>query len=229
VDDVTYGKLLRVPFNNNVGPDEAHVSNGDSGGGVFIFNSITNRWEIAGVTFAVDGPFSTSSTGANYFDAAMFDTTGLFVSAGSGPWIPAPNPSAFYPTEIAAHRRFIESIVMRLTHVRSQLTHGNAGTFPIELPSSGKPGIECRSGGPTNAYTLVFTFLNNVSVQNASVTAGTGSVTNFTVVGKVVTVNLVGVTNSQTITVTLTNVNEGVNTMDVEGAMGVLVGDTNGD
>jgi hypothetical protein len=224
VDDPPYGDLLRVPFNNNAGPNEAHLSVGDSGGAVFVFNSITNRWELAGINFAVDGPFSLSSTGVNPFDAALFDTTGLFVEGA-----PAPIPSAFYATEIAAHRSFIESVVMQLARVVSRKTHGAAGTFDVDLPSSGLPGIECRSGGATNAYMLVFTFTNNVAVQNATVTNGVGTVINFTVVGNIVTVNLTGVTNAQTITVTLNAVSDGTNTSDVEAAMGILLADTDGD
>ena len=224
--DPNYGALLRAPFDNNIGPNEAHLSSGDSGGAVFVFNSTTNRWELAGINLAVDGPFSTSSSGANSFNAAIFDTTGLFVQGDSTTWEAAPNPSGFYSTEIAAHRRFVESVVMQLTSVVSRKIHGMAGTFDVNLPSSASPGIECRSGGGTNDYSIVFTFTNNVSVQNATVSAGTGSVTNFTAVGNVVTVNLTGVTNSQTITVTLAGVSDGTNTSDVEAAMGVLIGDT---
>jgi hypothetical protein len=229
VNDDSFGALVRVPFDNNAGPNEAHLSAGDSGGAVFVFNPGTNRWELAGINLGVDGSFSTSSSGSNPFNAAMFDTTGLFAQSASVPWDPAPNPSAFYSTEIAAHRRFVESVVMQLTHVVSRKTHPNAGTFDIELPSSGSPGIECRSGGTTNSYTMVFTFANNVSVQSATVTAGSGGVTNFVVVGNVVTVDLTGVSNAQTVTVTLNNVSDGTNTTDVEGAMSVLIGDTNHD
>ncbi len=227
--DPSFGKLVRATLDNSAGPNEAHLSSGDSGGAVFVFNSTTSRWELAGINLGVDGSFSTSSSGTNPFNAAMFDTTGLFVDGGGGTWETAPNPSAFYSTEIAAHRRFVESIVMQLTNVVSRKIHGTSGTFDINLPSSGSPGIECRSGGPTNSYTLVFTFANNVSVQNATATAGTGSATNFTVVGNVVTVTLTGVTNVQTITVRLSSVSDGTNTSDVEAAMGVLVGDVNGD
>ena len=227
--DPSFGKLVRATFDNNAGPNEAHLSSGDSGGAVFVFNPTTNRWELAGINLGVDGPFSFSMNGSNPFDAAMFDTTGLFVDGGNGTWVAAPNPSAFYATEIAAHRRFIESTVMQLTSVVSRKTHGNAGAFDVNLPSTGSPGLECRSGGTGNNYTLVFTFTNNVSVQNAFVTVGTGNVINFTVVGNVVTVNLTGVTNLQTVTVILTGVSDGTNTSDVEAAMRVLVGDTNAD
>ena len=118
---------------------------------------------------------------------------------------------------------------MQLVSVVSQKSHGNAGTFNINLPVTGLPGIECRSGGATNGYTLVFTFTNNVSVQGATLTAGTGSADNFTVVAKQVTVNLSGIESGQTIELTLINVSDGVNSSDVQATMRVLPGDTNGD
>jgi hypothetical protein len=46
--------------------------------------------------------------------------------------------------------------------------------------------------------------------------------------GPQVTVNLTGVTNVQTITVTLFNVNDGTQMGNVSVSMGVLVGDVNG-
>jgi len=224
VNDPGYGELLRAPFSVTGGANEAHLSAGDSGGAVFVFNASSNAWELAGINLAVDGPFSNSSTGTNPFDAAMFDTTGLFVQ-GDQSWIAAPNPSAFYATEIAAHRGFIESVIVQLVKVVSRKAHGNSGTFDIELPETGATGIECRSGGVTNDYTLAFTFMNNVSVESASVTRGSGNVTNFSAIGNRVTVNLTAVASAQTIIVTLGKVNDGINTSDLEATMGVLLGD----
>jgi hypothetical protein len=226
-NDPTYGSLLRVPFDASGGPNEAHLSVGDSGGAVFVLNEGTNQWELAGINLAVDGPFSTSSSGTNPFNAAMFDTTGLFVEGDQGNWVTAPNPSAFYATEIAPREGFINSVVMQLISAVSSKTHGNAGTFNIDLPQTTGPGVECRTGGATNDYTLVFTFMNNVLVGGATVTSGTGRVTSFTMLGKEVTVNLTGVVNAQTITVTLTGVSDGINTRNVQATMGVLVGDVN--
>jgi hypothetical protein len=219
--DPSYGNLLRVPFDSNAGANEAHLSAGDSGGAVFVFNTSTNNWELAGINLAVDGPFSISSNGANPFNAAMFDTTGLFAQGG-----PAPNPSAFYSTEIAARKGFIESVVMQLTSVVSRKTHGSAGTFDVDLPETGKAGIECRSGGASNDYTLVFTFANNVIVQGATVSTGAGRVTSFSVAGNTVTANLSEVVTAQRIVVTLVRVSDGTNTSDVQATMDVLVGDT---
>src|SRR5438093_921392 len=83
-------------------------------------------------------------------------------------------------------------------------------------------------GGATNDYQMIINFATSVTVESASVTSGTGSVSSFSVSGSQVTVNLTGVTNVQRITVTLHNVNDGTSTGDVPVSMGVLVGDVNG-
>ncbi len=107
----------------------------------------------------------------------------------------------------------------------SRKIHGGGGTFDIPLPIGGPPGIECRSGPD---YQMIINFASPVTVASALVAAGTGSVGSFSVSGSQVTVNLTGVTNVQTITVTLGNVNDGTNIGDVAVSMGVLAGDTNG-
>ena len=109
----------------------------------------------------------------------------------------------------------------------SRKTHGAAGVFDIPLPLTGNAGVECRSGGASNIYQMIISFMTNVTVQSASMTSGTGSVSSFSVSGPQVTVNLTGVTNAQRITITLHNVNDGIHTGDVPVSMGVLIGDTN--
>jgi dockerin type I repeat protein len=110
----------------------------------------------------------------------------------------------------------------------SRKTHGAAGTFDVPLPLTGNVGIECRSGGGTNDYQMIINFAISVTVQSASVTSGTGSVSSFSVSGPQVTVNLTGIINVQRITVTLINVNDGTHMGNVPISMGVLVGDVNG-
>jgi hypothetical protein len=111
----------------------------------------------------------------------------------------------------------------------SRKIHGAAGTFDVPLPLTGSVGVECRSGGATNDYQMIINFASSVTVQSASVTSGTGSVSSFSGSGtSQITVNLTGVTNVQRITVTLHNVNNGTTTGDVPVSMGVLVGDVNG-
>ena len=60
----------------------------------------------------------------------------------------------------------------------------------------------------------------------AQVTSGTGQVSNVSVSGSVVTVDLTNVANAQTLTLTLFGVSDGTNTNDVSIRMSVLLGDT---
>src|SRR5947199_1289471 len=102
--------------------------------------------------------------------------------------------------------------------VVSRKTHGNAGTFDISLPQNGPAGIECRSGGGSGDYTLVFTFDRPVaSTGNASVTQGTATIapaspgaTNPAIGANPnqIVVNLTGVANPQQLVVTLSNVQD---------------------
>jgi hypothetical protein len=113
----------------------------------------------------------------------------------------------------------------------SRKTHGAVGDFDIPLPLTGTPGVECRSGqGAGTDHKIVVSFANPISsVGGASVTSGTGSVSGSPVIsGNTVTVNLTGVTNAQTIAVTLSNVNDGSSTGNVIVPMSVLLGDTSG-
>jgi hypothetical protein len=125
-----------------------------------------------------------------------------------------------------------------LTSAVSRKTHGGAGIFDISLPLTGSPGIECRNGGTTNDYTMVLTFLDNVTITGspqAQVTVGMGCVgsagacdANGTVTtnGSVVTIPITNVTNAQTINVTLYGVNDVGNNVIVR--MRLLTGDVNG-
>ena len=112
----------------------------------------------------------------------------------------------------------------------STKVHGSAGTFDIELPLDGS-GIECRSGGTNNDYTLVFTFAEPLSsVALASVSSGSGSVASAAVGADAhqYIVNLTGVTNAQRFGVTLSNVHDAAGNVSdtVSATVAVLVGDT---
>jgi hypothetical protein len=115
--------------------------------------------------------------------------------------------------------------------VVSRMTHTGAGTFDVNLPFTGARGVECRIGGASGNYTMVFQFANSLtSVGNAAVMSGTGSVSSraIGVNDHEYVVNLTGVTNAQYITISLTNVQDSAgNTGNiVSPQMGVLVGDT---
>ena len=87
--------------------------------------------------------------------------------------------------------------------------------------------MECRSGGATNDYQVVFTFASSVTFNSAGVTAGTGSINSGSGT-TTITVNLTGVTNAQRITVTLLGASDGTSTGNLDIPMGVLVGVRNG-
>jgi hypothetical protein len=151
---------------------------------------------------------------------------GLLVASQDGHYLALRTPTAI---------RIFGVPAVQLVNVTSVMTHGSAGTFNINLPLDGTPGIECRRGGAGGSYTIVFTFgLNLVSVGSASVTSGTGTVNTSMIDsgdshGYIV--NLTGVSNAQYIKVTLTNVidSAGNYTGSISQQMGVLFGDTNAD
>ena len=123
---------------------------------------------------------------------------------------------------------------VQLSSVFSRKVHGSASPLDIDLPLHGT-GIECRSGGVNGDYTMIFTFSNTLtSVGSASVTSGAGTVSSGMIDSSDAhqyVVNLTGVTNAQTITISLTSVNDsaGNSSAGISASMGVLFGDTSGD
>ena len=119
-----------------------------------------------------------------------------------------------------------------LVKVVSRKTHLTAGIFDLNLPLSGAPAIEDRSGGGNGDHKLIFTFIDSlVSVGNVTVT-GCAQVAQ----GAIGTdpsqyvVDLTSVCNAQSITVSLFNVVMSTGPVgDFSVTLGVLVGDTNGD
>ena len=117
-----------------------------------------------------------------------------------------------------------------ITQVASRKLH-NGTPHDVNLVLDGDVlGVESRSGGPSGTHQLVFTFANPVTFSGADVEDGSGSVTNSSGSGtQTATVDLSGVADRQTITVTLYDVTEQSGAFDVTVSMGVLLGDANGD
>jgi hypothetical protein len=137
----------------------------------------------------------------------------------------------YYAVDNKVHSFKVPVAALQATSVVSRKTHGGAGDFDIPLPTSGSAGVECRSGGPTNDYTFVFTFTNQVLSGTASVDAGVAQVSGAPVFsGNTMAVNLTGVTNAQSITVSANNVTDQfLQTLPNAAVTAViLVGDTNG-
>jgi glucose/arabinose dehydrogenase len=118
-----------------------------------------------------------------------------------------------------------------LVSAASRKMHGIT-PFEINLPLTGPPGIECRSGGTNGSYTMIFKFAVPISsVGGASVTNGIGSVSSRMIDSsnaRQYIVNLTGVTNAQYIAVTLGSVIDvaGNTSSSISATMGVLLGDT---
>jgi hypothetical protein len=106
--------LLTAEFNASGGANEAHLSTGDSGGAVFIRDG--NTWKLAGINYAVDGPYSTNALGPGFF-GAIFDAGGLYqTNSALGAWEQTPDaaidvPTLFYATRISSNFAWINSII----------------------------------------------------------------------------------------------------------------------
>jgi hypothetical protein len=104
------GQVLRASFNAG-GRNEAHLSAGDSGGAVFIKDGKT--WKLAGINYAVEGPYNTTNSGAG-FNAAIFDLRGLYVTDGGSGWhlfSGKPITGNFYATRISSHVSWINDVL----------------------------------------------------------------------------------------------------------------------
>ncbi len=130
--------------------------------------------------------------------------------------------------------------VIPVLSVVSAKTHGSAGEFDIPLPYTGNTapkGIECRSGGANNSYTVVFSFVNPlVSVSSAQISSGTANIDSaHTGINQSnpheYVVNLTGVSNAQRVTVALNGISDtaGNSASSLSATLAVLIGDTNAD
>ena len=110
--DPSLGDQLQAEFNANGGPNECHLSTGDSGGAVFLLEGGT--WKLAGINYSVDGPYNTTDSGAG-FNAALFDQGGLYHQDGTN-WVwtrdwPPEQPGTFYATRVSSHVAWVNDIL----------------------------------------------------------------------------------------------------------------------
>src|SRR5712692_3706537 len=202
-----------------------------------------------GVTWApnrrLSGGFSNATASGNGIDYG--DYVGLTALAGNLYTVWADNANCdgtnpngtLHAFDLYANPLILSGGTPTVTSAVSRKMHGLAGTFDIDLPLTGTPGIECRTGGATNDYTMVVTFTGNVTVTGmpqAEVILGAGCVGSggvcnggmVTVSGAVVTIPLTNVADDQTINVRLNGVNGAADTpaTDFTIPMSILIGDT---
>ena len=125
----------------------------------------------------------------------------------------------------------VESSAIQLAGAVSRKIHGSVGPFDIILPLSGSAAIECRAGGGSGNYQLIFVFPDTLtSVGSVTTSVGTVSGSGIGLDTHQFIVNLTGITTPHYVTVTLNNAHDSANRSgNVAVTMGVLVGDTNTD
>src|ERR1043166_376409 len=135
----------------------------------------------------------------------QFTVSGLIGSGtGSGPCAPGPT-------------------------VVSRKVHGAAGTFDIPMPLSGPSGIEDRIGnnGVAGNHTIVLTYPSSPAGATATIAthnpSGTGNVSNVSVSGNDLVVDLTGVSDHQVLTLSVS----GGSVSPAVVPLGFLLGDTN--
>jgi hypothetical protein len=97
-------------FDRNGIAQEGIISDGDSGGGVFIKDGTT--WKLAGVNHDVESTFSLPSAPDDSFQAAIFDAGGLI--AGDGELIPNSDtdvPATSVATRVSLRMSWINSVI----------------------------------------------------------------------------------------------------------------------
>jgi hypothetical protein len=106
------GDFVAFDFNAGVA-NEGTLSGFDSGGGVFIQQG--TEWQVAGINYGVEGPFSfTGAADDAGFNAALFDMRGLFERGGND-WVLVsgtnPAPAAAYSSRISSRVNAIYSLI----------------------------------------------------------------------------------------------------------------------
>lgn len=127
------GDLLQFDFDSIAGgaiEQEGTLSIGDSAGGAFFWNRDLKRWELAGLHYSVDGPFS-RTPGGQSFQAAMFDMGGLYYGDSLVADSSVDVPQRFYATRISSNMNWIMSVF------RGQI----APTQSAQSISSGKSSV----------------------------------------------------------------------------------------
>lgn len=107
------GSLLRFTFDASGSANESALSGGDSGGAVFIEEK--GLWKLAGINYAVDGPYSLTGVTGSGFMGAIVDEGGLY-TGGDGKWTLTRDtrkelPAGAYASRISSALPWIDSVL----------------------------------------------------------------------------------------------------------------------
>lgn len=213
VDTAVVGLVLGVPQTRPVGPPDAGTFTPDTNGLITI---VVSKDKVGNVrTGDLMGNFAVR-TYAMVLDQVR--TTNAIDQASNGDANDFTANSATYA---------IVGPIPGLNGAVSRKVHGAAGPFDVNLPLAGAPGIECRLPGTGGTHQVVLTFAGPVTFTSATLTAPLGgSIAGTSTSGDIVTVNLQGVANAQTVTINLLGLSGAV-AGNLSVPMGILLGDTN--
>lgn len=196
-----------------------------------VYENVTLAWDASPDTDIVGYNVYQRAASATWAAVPVGRTDNLTV------YLPVNDGDVFYVTAVnsamAESSRsnevtYVSPIGGQQTVAVSRKVHGTT-FFDVQLPLTGAPGVECRTGGTSGEHSVVVTFLDPVSsVGNVSITTGAGTVSGFTISGTQVFVSLEGVDDAQRIGIEFTDVTLGVRTLSFTLPMSLLVGDTTG-
>ena len=219
--------LIGLPTENPLGAADAGSNfNADGTITIYIDKSKVGSPQPGDLLGAVNGrTFNTGDTPPETFQRSTLLIDHTFVKGNTDNSYPPATYTVVGNTTCSSGNIEPVSVV-------SRKKQGKAGNFDVDLPLTGKPGIEDRSGGASNNYQVIATFTTPVRVQQVTTTPGAGgtaAVTGFSVRSSQVTVNLANISNAQTFSINLIGVSGGTRSGNVTIPMSVLVGDANGD
>jgi len=154
--------LLYSTFDQSAGPNECHLSTGDSSGGMFINDG--GIWKLAGINYAVDDLY-TGPDPSTHFVAAIFDARGYYMSDDGTTFTQItgdnPVPTGFYCSRISSELGWIESVIDPtgdpdhdgMPNLLEYALHSN----PIVSDASNLPQVGREDNFLTLTYTQVTT------------------------------------------------------------------------
>ncbi len=174
------GPYLQANFDSPGLPDEAHLSAGDSAGGVFVLED--GLWKLAAINYGVDDLF-TAANASSGFTSAIFDARGYFSQDDNGNFFQVPDhgvnvPTAFYSTRVAARLDWIESVIGQDTGTLPPEAYLNWLSLYFTPAQMADPNITGRTADPDgDGITNLLEFAYNLDPtygEAPMMAAGTG-------------------------------------------------------
>jgi|tagenome__1003787_1003787.scaffolds.fasta_scaffold20975306_3 hypothetical protein len=176
--------LIKADFDQHVvpndHPNEAHLSRGDSGGGVFLNSG--GVWKLDGINFSVDDLFSAPMSNSD-FAAAVFDARGFYTQDDNDPSMfvqisgPKPVPTGFYASRICSELAWICSVIADpqpgYEGNQATLTFWRLVASPNDIAYEVKQSTDLVSWSPATTQEEIVSTAGDLELVKAKVDAGT--------------------------------------------------------